>query len=117
MKLILKGVHYRVGDRMKGYVDEQLRQPLETYLPGPAAELDVILRDNNGIKGGLDKEVSLTVHIPGLASLHLTEISDDMFKAVHLMSDRVERAVRKHLERRREHSNYEAHPHEGIGNI
>lgn len=117
MKLILKGVHYRVGERMKRFVDAQLREPLETYLAGPAAELDVILRDNNGPKGGPDKEVSLTVHIPNSAPIHLSESSDDMYKSVHLMADRVERAVRKHIEKRREFSNYEVHPPEGIGNI
>lgn len=117
MKLVLRGVHYRVGPRMKRFVEAQLREPLELFLPEPAVEMDVMLRDNNGPKGGLDKECAVTVFLPGASPLHLTEASDDMYKSVHLMADRVERAVRKFVERRRDHSQYAAHPPEGIGNL
>jgi ribosome-associated translation inhibitor RaiA len=116
MKLILRGVHYRAGARMQRFVETQLREPLELFLPEPAAELSVILRDKNGPKGGQDKECSVTVLIPGAPPLHLVELSDDMYKSVHLMRDRVERAVRKFLERRRDHS-HEGPPAESLGGL
>lgn len=117
MKLVLRGVHYRVGPRMKGFVEAQLREPLELFLPEPSVEMDVMLRDNNGSKGGLDKECSVTVFLPNASPLHLTEATEDMYKSVHLMADRVDRAVRKFVERRRDHTLHEAHPPEGIGNL
>jgi ribosome-associated translation inhibitor RaiA len=116
MKLILRAVHYRAGARMRRFVEAQLLEPLELFLPEPAAELDVVLRDGNGLKGGMDKECSVTVFIPGAQPLHLTEVSEDMYKSVHLMRDRVERAVRKYLERRRDHA-HEPPPAQGIGNL
>lgn len=116
MKLILRGVHYRAGARMRRFVEAQLLEPLELFLPEPAAELDVVLRDLNGPKGGQDKDCSVTVFIPGAQPLHLSETSDDMYKSVHLMRDRVERAVRKLLERRRDHA-HEGPPAERMGGL
>jgi ribosomal subunit interface protein len=104
MKLVLRGVHYRVGDRIRQLVEEQLLQPLDRLLPGPSSELDVMLRDVNGAKGGVDMECAATVHIPSAASVHVAEVSEDMFKSVHLVADRLERAVSRQLEKMREHA-------------
>jgi ribosome-associated translation inhibitor RaiA len=84
-------------------LEEQLLQPLDRLLPEPSSELDVMLRDVNGAKGGLDQECAVTVHLPNAAPIHVQEVSDDMFKSVHLVADRLERAVSRQLEKMREH--------------
>ena len=110
MKLVLRGVHYTLNDRIKDLVEKELHAPLDALLPEPACEMDVQLKDVNGPKGGLDKEVAVTVHIPTFPQIFVVETSEDMFKSVHLVADRLDRVVRKHLERRREHGTNEPLP-------
>jgi ribosome-associated translation inhibitor RaiA len=40
------------------------------------------------------------MHLPGAPSVHITETSNDIHRAVAIASDRVERAAKKYLDRR-----------------
>ncbi len=52
----------------------------------------------------MDKEARVTVHVPGQPALHITETSDEIHRAIAAACDRVERAAKKYVDRRHDHS-------------
>jgi ribosomal subunit interface protein len=102
MRLLVRGVHIDVDDGLRDYVELHMRRALERVLAqAQSAQVEVHLVDTTGEnKGGMDKEVRVTVHVPGAPSLHVTETSDEIHRAVAIACDRVERAAKKYLERR-----------------
>jgi putative sigma-54 modulation protein len=107
MKVLIHGVHIRLTARLKKYVETHLVAPLQRFYDDTAAEIDVHLCDINGPKGGIDKECRVTVRIPRRRSMHVTETSDDLYKAIDFARDRVERAAKREISRRRERSAHE----------
>lgn len=52
--------------------------------------------DTGGAKGGVDKNVSITVQIPGeQAPLHISDREDKIMRAFNMAIDRVERKLRE----------------------
>lgn len=102
MKVLLRGVHLTLSDRTKAYVEEHLVEPIRHFYEDEAAELDVGLIDNNGPKGGIDKECSVTLRMPGLQAIHITEAAETLFEAIDRARDRLVRVAKRTLERRRE---------------
>ncbi|MBI3183368.1 MAG: HPF/RaiA family ribosome-associated protein [Myxococcales bacterium] len=102
MTVLLKGVHVRMTDTLRAYVEKHLVRPLLHFYRDPAAELEIHLVDNNGPKGGLDKECRATVRMPGSRTIHVTEASDDLYQAVCFARDRLERLEKRAISRRRE---------------
>lgn len=102
MKLLVRGVHMTVDDRLRAYLQEHLANPVARLHDGTAVELDVAITDVNGpTKGGLDKECGVTFRSPRLESLHVSERGPDPYTAVDLVKDRLLRMVTRQLERRR----------------
>jgi ribosomal subunit interface protein len=108
MKLLLRGQHLSLTEDLKSYVQTHLVDHISRYYDDTAAELDVALVDTNGPKGGLDKEARVTFRSPHLASLHVTEVGADVYACVDLVRDRMERLVKREVERLRAHNNLEA---------
>jgi putative sigma-54 modulation protein len=102
MKSILKGVHVNLGPRLKEHVETHLVQQIASFYNDEAAEIEIHLRDNNGPKRGNDRECSVTFRMPGSSSIHVTEISDDMYKSIDLARDRLERLIKRELQKKRE---------------
>ena len=67
--------------------------------------IDISLVDINGPKGGVDKECRVTVRLPGLSAIHVTEAAETLHGAIDLARDRLENALKRTLERRRDVSN------------
>lgn len=99
MKVNLRGVHLELTDALKQHVQKHLIDPIEHFYDSEAAEIEIHLRDSNGPKGGKDMECSVTVRVPRAASIHVTEVSEDIYKSIDLCRDRVERAAKRTLER------------------
>jgi putative sigma-54 modulation protein len=99
MKVHLRGVHLTLTDNIRQHVQKHLVEPLERFYDSEVAELEIHLRDNNGPKGGVDKECSVTIRLPRAQSLHVTEVSDDLFKSIDLARDRIERSAKRLIER------------------
>jgi putative sigma-54 modulation protein len=111
MKVNVRGVHLTLTDALKRHVDKHLIEPLERFFDSEAAEIEIHLRDINGPKGGKDKECSVTVRMPRGASIHVSEVSEDIYKSVDLARDRVERSTKRAVERSQD-KRYETHPTE-----
>lgn len=99
MKVNVRGVHVSLTDAIRQHVQRHLVEPIARFYDSEAAEMEIHLRDNNGPKGGLDKECSVTVRMPFSHPLHVTEVSDDLYKSIDLARDRLERATKRLLER------------------
>ena len=102
MRVVLKGVHCQLTDGIKDHVQRHLVEPLERFFDSEAAMLEVHLVDNNGPKGGLDKECRATLFIPGARQLHIDEAAEDHYKAVDLLRDRLEKALKRELGKMRD---------------
>jgi ribosomal subunit interface protein len=102
MKVLLRGVHLDLTAGLRAYVEEHLVSHIERYADDEASEIDISLVDTNGPKGGVDKECRVTVRMPGLSSVHVTEAADSLFAAIDAVRDRLENAIKRTLDRRRE---------------
>jgi ribosomal subunit interface protein len=102
MKVLLRGVHLDLTDALRDYVEEHLVSHLGRYIEDEATELDIALVDINGPKGGVDQECRVTVRMPGLAAVHVTETAETLFQAIDGVRDRLENTLKRTLEKRRE---------------
>ena len=103
MRVVIHGVHTKVSDRLKEHVNDKLVQPLSRFFDSEAAVLEVHFVDNNGpSKGGVDKECRVTLSIPGARSVHVEEVDEDFYKATDLVRDRVERVLKREIQRMRD---------------
>ncbi|HTS79717.1 MAG TPA: ribosome-associated translation inhibitor RaiA [Myxococcaceae bacterium] len=105
MQLLVRGVHIQVTDALREYCEIHMRRALDRVLgQEPAVQVEVHLVDTNESKGGMDLEARVTVHVPGHPALQVTERSDEIHRAIAAASDRIERAAKKYLDRKHDHS-------------
>jgi ribosomal subunit interface protein len=105
MKVLLRGVHLSLSDGLKAYVHEHLVDHVQRLYDDEAAEIDISLVDNNGPKGGVDKDCRVTVRLPGLSSVHVTETAETLHQAIDAVRDRIVTTLKRTLEKRRDVSN------------
>jgi ribosomal subunit interface protein len=105
MKVLLRGVHLSLSESLKAYVQEHMVAHIERLADDEAAELDISLVDNNGPKGGMDKECRVTVRLPGLSAVHVTETSETVHQSIDAARDRLEKTLKRQIEKRRDVSN------------
>lgn len=106
MKVLMRGVHLSLSDGLKAYVQEHLVDHIEKLCDDQeASEIDISLVDTNGPKGGVDKECRVTVRLPGLSAIHVTEAAETLHQAIDASRDRMENTLKRTLERRRDAQN------------
>lgn len=104
MEVRVRGVHVEVDEGLRGFVELHVERALLRLFQGQAVSVDVHLVDTNVTKGGVDQAARLTLHVPGLPSLHVEEVSDDVRKAVVGACERLERAAKRLLDKRHHHA-------------
>jgi putative sigma-54 modulation protein len=85
---------------------EHTTQRLRLHLGRFSGALRVVfarITDVNGPKDGVDLQVQLSVYGPGLEPVVVTELGEGLEATVELASARLSRALRRELERGREH--------------
>ena len=105
MKVLLRGVHLSLSDGLKAYVQEHLVEHVERLYDDEAAEIDISLVDNNGPKGGMDKDCRVTVRLPALAGIHVAETAETLHQAIDAVRDRLVTTLKRTLEKRRDVAN------------
>lgn len=90
MQINFTGHHLELTDALKNFTTEKLSKIQRHF--------DRILSINVtfGVEN-LQKTVEATVHVPGRA-LHAASKTDDMYSAVDLLVDKLDRLVKKHKE-------------------
>jgi putative sigma-54 modulation protein len=104
MEVRVRGVHVTVDEALRGFVQLHVERAVLRLFQAQAVSVDVHLVDTNVTKGGVDLAARLTLHVPGLPSLHVEEVSDDVRKAVTGACERLERAAKRLLDKRHHHA-------------
>jgi ribosomal subunit interface protein len=111
MKVILQGKQLRLTADIKRYAEEHLVRHLTRFVDDPAAELRIELGRVNGGKGSGQRECHLTLRLPGVKALQVEETTPDAYASLDLAADRLVRAAKEQLARRRRGAGHRAqHP-------
>lgn len=102
MKVLMRGVHLSLTDSLRDYAHRHLVDPITRYIDDSATEVEIALVDINGPKGGIDKECRVTVRMPGLSAIHVTETAETLFQAIDGLRDRLENTIKRTVEKRRQ---------------
>lgn len=90
MKLSVRGQQIEVTEALRDYVDKKLHR-LDKYFDAPlASEGNVTLSVVRGLH-----TVEVTIPLPGVV-LRAEDRSDDMYKSIDAVVDKLERQIRKH---------------------
>ena len=68
-----------------------------------ARRVRVILSDQNGPRGGLDKRCRIAISVAGAPTLVIDDVQADMYSAIDRASGRALRTLARRLSRRRSH--------------
>lgn len=92
MKTIIKGHNIDVPDDLKVYIEEKINN-VAGDLKEPSV-CEVMLTDNNGHRGGEDREVRVTCTLPHVKNPVFVSVkSDNWFKSVDLIEAKLKRAL------------------------
>jgi len=100
MQLEMRGVNYDLDDILKEHIERRLRFALGRFA-ARIHRLTVRLTDVNGPRGGLDKRCRIAVALVPRGMVMVEGCGHDPFLLVADAAQRVGRAVRRELERRR----------------
>ncbi len=100
MRVIVRGQHVQLNDSMRDTIDRRLAFALSRFAER-IRSTEVQLADINGPRGGVDKRCTITVRIPGAGPVVIEDEDASFHAAVARAFDRLERAVARVLDRRR----------------
>jgi len=89
-----------LDDDMKEHVEKKIIAGVGKYFDDPSTIVDVNVRDINGPKGGIDKEVDIVITIKGEKNpIKITECDQYVHEAINKSSDRLEKLLRRHKDK------------------
>ena len=89
---------------MTGAIDSFAREQLDVMLrpfSNFIISIDVFMKDANGPKGGIDKEVLINVRLRNRQQIALQSTHENLYAAIKNGVKRIKRAVRRNLRRSR----------------
>lgn len=82
--------------KIKDYINGKIITEVAKFYDDPTTTVDVVLKDINGPKGGIDKEVNTVITIAKQASpIKITEVKREIFEAIDLTKDRINKILRR----------------------
>ena len=100
MKVIVQGKQMRLTEGLRRFAEEHVVRPLRRFYDNEAAELRVEVGRDNGNRGE-SKECHLTFRMPGARTIQIEESTADVYACLELAADRLVRAAKKELDKRR----------------
>lgn len=100
MQVIVKARHMTLTPALREHAEEKLGQSVMRIFDRPAAQIEIELSEL-GAKDGDTKECRVTVYVPKGKTITITEITDDMYKAIDLAHDRLLQQVKREQGRRK----------------
>ena len=98
MKININGKNLKLTDPLKNYVEEKIHK-LDRYLVGiEPVNIDVELHSSQKSKGQPRKTVEVTLKMPE-AIIRSTETNEDMYGAIDIVQEKVERKIRDYKEK------------------
>jgi putative sigma-54 modulation protein len=105
MQVIVKARHMTLTPSLREHAEEKLGRSVMRIFDRPAAQIEIELSEL-GAKDGDTKECRVTVYMPKGKTITITEVTDDMYKAVDLAHDRLLQQVKR--ERGKKHNPHRA---------
>lgn len=88
------------NDEDTSYIEEKIVKVLGRYFDDPSTVMDINVRDINGPKGGIDKEVDIVATIKGdKRPIKITERDMYVKEAIDKASDRFEKLLRRYKDK------------------
>ena len=101
MRVIVKARHFNLTKSLRLHAQEKLGDSLMRILDRPSTKVEIELSSIGEIKNGEDKECRVQVFMPHGKAINITEIDDDMYKAIDLAHDRLLTQVKRQRSKRR----------------
>lgn len=101
MNLSVTGHHVEVTDALKDYVEEKMAK-LERHFDG-VTDIHVILSVEK-----IRQQAEATIDLAG-TKIHAEAENNDMYASIDALTDKLDRQVRKHKEKLRDHHRREKH--------
>ncbi|MEM6533435.1 MAG: ribosome-associated translation inhibitor RaiA [Myxococcota bacterium] len=94
MQVIVKARHTSLTPALRAHAEEKLGDAVMRIFDRPAAKIEIELSEIVA-KNGEDKECRVTVFMPKGRTVCITEIDDDMYKAIDLAQDRLLQQIKR----------------------
>ena len=101
MRVIVQGRHMDLTPALTAHAEEKLGQSLMRIFDRPAAKIEIELSDLGHVTGRNSNECRVSVFIPHGRAINITEIDDNMYKAIDLARDRLIEQVKREQGRKR----------------
>lgn len=96
----IKAIGLELEAKDKILIEEKIVSTIGKYFDDPSTIVDVNVRDINGPKGGIDKEVDVVITIKGDKNpIKIAERDARVAEAINKVSDRVEKTLRRHKDK------------------
>jgi len=86
---------------LKNHAEDKIGNSLMRIFDRPAAKIEIELSDLGEITGRRNNECRIAVFMPQSRPINITEVDDDMYKAIDLAKDRLVEQVKRERGRRR----------------
>lgn len=106
MNLNISGHHVELTPALRGYVQEKLKRVERHFDHLISAEIILTVEKDR-------QKAEATVHASG-ADLHAEATEPDMYAAIDMLMDKLDRQTRRHKEKLRDHHQAEAHKRMGL---
>jgi putative sigma-54 modulation protein len=100
MQLKLTGHHVEVTESMRAYVEKKLERIVRHF--DHVIDVNCVLTVEK-----LEQKAEATLHVSG-ADIHADAIDGNMYAAIDLLADKLDRSVKKHKEKLHDHHAVEA---------
>jgi putative sigma-54 modulation protein len=100
MQLSVTGHHIEVTDSLRGYVEKKLERITRHF--DQVLDVHCVLTVEK-----LEQKAEATLHVSG-SSIHADAVDLNMYAAIDALTDKLDRCVKKHKEKRNDHHAAEA---------
>jgi putative sigma-54 modulation protein len=101
MRLKLTGHHVEVSSALRGYVEKKLLERIARHFD-QLIDVHCVLTVEK-----LRQKAEATLHVRG-CDIHAVATQPDMYAAIDVLSDKLDRCIKKHKEKRADHRAQEA---------
>lgn len=100
MNITSRAQGFELSSAIDRFVRDEVGSSLERFADD-IVSVDVFLKDTNGPKGGIDKQVVMRVQLRGRQQITMQTTRDDLYSAIRISIKRAKRAVRRNLRKAR----------------
>ncbi len=100
MNISSRAQGFELSSAIDTFVRDEIRTALERFTE-EIISVDVFMKDTNGPKGGVDKQVLIRVQMRGRQQITLQTTREDLYAAVRISIKRAKRAVRRNVRKAR----------------